>query len=50
MSNDNKDPLEKFKELFKNKKYRDLEISLMNFLQENKDNKEALLLLSLIHI
>ena len=48
MSNDNKDPLEKFKELFKNKKYRDLEISLMNFLQENKDNKEALLLYSIV--
>ena len=48
MNYKSKDPLEEFKSLFKNKKYKDLEFSLDKFLRENSENKEALLLYSIV--
>ena len=43
-----KDLLKEFKSLFKNKKYKDLEISLEKFLKKNSENTEALLLYSIV--
>ena len=43
-----KDLLKEFKSLFKNKKYKDLEISLEKFLKKNSENTEALLLHSIV--
>ena len=48
MNYKSKEPLKEFKLLFKNKKYKDLEFSLDKFLIENSENKEALLLHSIV--